>query len=315
MGSVVISVDAELGWGFHDFPTPPAHRIESSREGWKTLQSLLDAHEIPATWAVVGHLLLETCDGRHDDHPAPEGWFECERTDWAGRPELRFGSDLVRSIRESPVLHEIGCHTFSHVRFDDPETTTEIARAECARSLELAARWGLEFDSFVFPRNGVGHRDVLAEQGFTVYRGRTTTPPGPRGVFDVLVRGRSPLVQPEIDEYGLVNLPASTFCFAFEGPLRTVCQSLWDDPIVALCRKSIDEAAAGDGIFHLWLHPNNLVSDREIDRMRVILSYLAECRDETELCVETMGAVGRRVNGQARVRTSYRPRAVDVHER
>ncbi|WIV67856.1 polysaccharide deacetylase family protein [Natrialbaceae archaeon AArc-T1-2] len=300
MGSVVVSLDAELGWGFHDLADPPTDRIENARRGWQTLLELFERFEVPATWAVVGHLMLETCNGEHADHPAPDGWFERERTSWRDREDLRFGPDLVRAVLASDVEHELGCHSFSHVLFGEADTSSDLARAELRRCHELAAEWGLELESFVYPRNDVGHREALSEAGIRAYRGSTPTPEGVRGVLGTLA-GQSLLVEPHVDEYGLVNVPASTFLFGFEGPIRTVAESVWEDPMVATARRGIDQATANDGVYHLWLHPNNLVDDRDRERMRAVLAYLARRRDETDLTVETMGEVARRVQNDSSV--------------
>ncbi len=294
MGSVVISLDAELGWGFHDLPALPAERVARARWGWKQTLELLDAYEIPATWAVVGHLMLGECDGRHENHPTPPGWFERERTDWADRPDLRFGTGLVSAILDSPIGHEIGSHSFSHVLFDDADTTADIARAECERAIEIAEEWGLSLRSFVFPRNEVGHRDVLADTGFSTYRSRADDPEGAHAVVRDVLRPTSLLVTPSIDEFGLVDVPPSLFAFGFEGSLRRIGETLCDDPMVALAHRGIDQAVAGDGVFHLWFHPNNVTTDRDAQRMRRIFAYLARRRDETSLQVETMGQIGRR---------------------
>ncbi|WP_114576527.1 polysaccharide deacetylase family protein [Saliphagus sp. LR7] len=295
MGSLVISIDAELGWGFHDLADPPESRVESGRRGWRRLLALLDRFDVPATWAVVSHLMLDRCDGRHADHPAPPGWFERERGAWADRPDLRFAPDLVAGILAADPDHELAAHSFSHVLFGDPETTPEIAREEYERSREIAARWGLVVDSFVYPRNDVGHLDVLADCGFRAYRGRSPTPEGIRGVADAAIRDRSSLVHPRIDEFGLVSIPASLFAFGFEGRLRSIAESVWTDPIVARARRGIDRAATDDGVFHLWLHPNNLRATRDDDRMAAILEYAAEVRAESALEIETMGEVADRV--------------------
>ncbi|WP_254764790.1 polysaccharide deacetylase family protein [Natrinema marinum] len=307
MGSVVISLDAELGWGFHDLPEPPAERIESGRRGWNSMLELLAEFDVPATWAVVGHLMLEDCDGVHTKHPAPEGWFERERTDWADREDLRFGRDLVSGILESDADHELASHSFSHVLFGRPETDRQLAVAELERSIEIAADWGQSIDSFIYPRNDIGHRDVLAEQGLTAYRGRSPTRDGVRGVFDSTIRDRSMLVEPTVDEHGLVNVPASMFLFGFEGRARTVAESIWEDPMVVLARRGIDEAARTDGLFHMWLHPNNLTHERDDRRMRAILSHLERRRSATDLTVETMAAVARRTAGPTTVSEQATP--------
>ncbi len=307
MGSVVLSLDAELGWGFHDMETPPPQRVEAGRRGWSVMLELLSEFEIPATWGVVGHLMLDACDGRHADHPAPEGWFERERTEWRDREELRYGPDLVSDLLAADVDHEFASHSFSHVLFGDPDTDRELAVAELERSREIAAEWGETIDSFIYPRNSVGHRDVLAEQGLTAYRGRTPNHHGARAVFDSTVRDRSFLVEPCVDQHGLVNVPASLFLFGFEGPARTVAESIWTDPMVTVARRGIDEAARSDGLLHLWLHPNNLTHERDDRRMRTILSYLDRKRAETDLTVETMSDVADRIDVSAGVDGTVSP--------
>ncbi|WP_436346757.1 polysaccharide deacetylase family protein [Natronorubrum sp. FCH18a] len=297
MGSVVLSLDAELGWGFHDLEDPPDERVESGRRGWNVMLELLDEFDVPATWAVVGHLMLEDCDGTHADHPAPPGWFERERGSWRDREDLRFGPDLVTDLLEADADHEFASHTFSHVLFGGAETDRELADAELARATEIAAEWDQSIDSFVYPRNDVDHRDVLADYGISAYRGKSPTRDGVRGVFDSTLRDHSMLVEPEIDEYGLVNVPASMFLFGFEGPARTVAESVWTDPMLELARRGIDDAVDSDGVFHMWLHPNNLTSERDDRRMRSILSYLERKRSSTDLAVETMSDVARRLQG------------------
>ncbi|WP_247728451.1 polysaccharide deacetylase family protein [Halovivax limisalsi] len=318
MGSVVVSLDAELGWGFHDIETPPRERLERARWGWRETLALLDEYDVPATWGVVGHLMLETCDGRHESHPTAPDWFARERADWADRPDRRFGPELVSAVVDSPVDHEIACHSFSHVRFGDPTTSAELARAECERAIEVADERGLSLESFIFPRNEVGHRDVLAASGFLAYRSREPAPEGAVRVLGDVVRSPSLLVTPRIDDVGLVDVPPSLFAFGFEGRLRRLGSALRLDPIVVLARRGIDQAAAGDGIFHLWFHPNNVTTREDVTRLRRILSYVDRVRSRTDLQTETMASVARRTlssapTGEARAPSpaDQRPLATD----
>ncbi len=296
MGTIVFSVDAELGWGFHDEADPPTHRVERSRWGWRQLLSLFEEFDVPATWAVVGHLMLEDCDGHHWDHPAGPAWFARERTTWASRPDLRFGDGLVDRVRSADVDHEIGCHTFSHVEFGDERTSPDVARAELERCEELAADWDLSLKSFVFPRNKVGYRDLLAEYGYESYRGWPQTAAGKgaaRKLAEATVAENEPrLVTPTVDEYGLVNVPPSLFMFGFEGLARRMTAPVFGDPIVAEARRGIDEAIRQDGVYHLWLHPNNLTSVHDVGRLRRVLGYLDTHRHEVSIA--TMGAVAER---------------------
>ena len=298
-GSVVVSVDAELGWGYHDLDSPPAERLEAARPGWATLIDLFEEYEVPATWAVVGHLLLETCDGIHGDHPAPSGWFAREREEWADRPDLRFGRGLVDDLLASDVAHDVGCHSFSHAEFGDPETKREFARAEVEASVDSARERGLHVRSFVFPRNNIGHRDVLADAPFTCYRGHSPVEPAgrlrpARKLWRVLFGGDL-LVQPDVDEYGLVNVPRSLFLFGFEGLPRTLLEPITGDPIVRQVRRGLEQASQEQGLFHVTLHPNDLIGEKEVRRMEAVLSLIETYRRESSVEVETMGDVADRV--------------------
>ncbi|PSP74816.1 polysaccharide deacetylase [Halobacteriales archaeon QS_3_64_16] len=302
MGSVVLSLDAELGWGFHDLESPPTARIERARTGWERLIECFEAFEVPATWAVVGHLFLEECDAEHAFHPAPEGWFASERGRWRSRPDLRFGEGLIEAIQDSAVAHEIGSHSYSHVVFGDRKTSRTLAAAELEESVSLARERDLSLESFVYPRNDVAHRDVLAEHGLTCYRGRA-----PARELDDVPGGRPlrklreatidapPLVEPRRDEFGLVNVPASLYLFGFEGLGRSIAQSIWADPVVRGAKRGIDAAARREGVFHIWLHPNNIVAPRDLKRMETILAYLADQRDRGAVSIETMVEVAERV--------------------
>lgn len=304
MGTVTLSVDAELGWGWHDLASPPAARIEAARDGWKQLQALFDEFRIPATWAIVGHLLLDECDGRHSDHPAGPDWFDHERGEWQDRRDILFADGLVEDLRSASVDHDIGNHTFSHLPLESPGTSRETARAELERSVEAADARGISLDSFVYPRNKEGHRDLLAEYGFRTYRGRRPTmwldENDALGKVTKVVRGTfpgtgPPVVEPSVDEYGLVNIPASLYLFGFEGPAKTLAKTVYADPIVVKAQRCIDAAADSDEVCHLWLHPNNLIDEGDYLRLRAILSYIDERRQAGDVDVATMTSVAERV--------------------
>jgi len=299
MGSIVISVDAELGWGYHDLPRPPTDKIKAARWGWKRLLDLFDRFEIPATWAVVGHLFLEECDGIHEEHPTLDSWFARERGEWRSRPELRFAQGLIDELMKADVGHEIGCHSFSHVDFGAPEMSREIAVAEVQASLAAARQRGISLQSFVFPRNNVAHLDVLAASSFTCYRGNS--PVRPQGHLRPLwklsraILGHELLVEPYVDKYGLVNIPRSMYLYGFEGLPRSTVEPFIGDPIVRQIRQGIEQVALRDGLFHLSLHPNDLTSKQKLRRIETVLATIDEQRDESSLSVDTMGEVAERV--------------------
>ena len=138
-GVFTLSLDFELIWGTLADYGPDAFSAAVERERAEVFDRLLDLlieFEIPATWCVLGHLLLGSCsavDGVKHPEITPPGempadrWFAhdpCtdERTD-----PLYYGLSLVERIRACPVPQEVGGHSFSHALFGDGLTTRETA--------------------------------------------------------------------------------------------------------------------------------------------------------------------------------------------
>lgn len=301
-GSLVFSVDAELAWGLHDLHplTEKEHqRCRQARARWLTLLELFETYDIPATWAIVGHLLTDDEQYR-EQHPLSETWFETAVSGIENQPDQWLARDLIEAVQTSPVEHELGSHSFSHVIFSD--VSPDIAEAECRLAREVGRNHEIDFTSFVFPRNEIAHREVLAESGFQCYRGTQPNEflsiPGFRGLGllagSVLGRVAPPTVTPSVDEFGLVTIPASVFMGGFRGQPWTGLASLNGDPAVKLIRRGIDRASENGEMFHLWLHPHDLTNSRYIDRVRKILSYVSMKRRQGEIRIETMGDVAER---------------------
>jgi len=70
----------------------------------------------------------------------------------------------VEWIRKAHVGHEIASHSFVHIYYGDPEYGNSVARAELAVPVAAAPK-DITLKSFVFPRDQVGHLDVLREHG------------------------------------------------------------------------------------------------------------------------------------------------------
>jgi len=307
-GVFTLSLDFELIWGTLDLFGPEAFRQACEFERAQVvdrLLRLLAELEIPATWCVLGHLFLARCapqDGRrHPEIVPPQhawcpDWFQHDGGgDESGQP-IFYGRSLVEKIRSCPVSQEIGCHSFSHVIFGDRGCSRETARSEVAACVRLARELGLELRSFAFPRNSVGHLDVLREHGFRCYRG-----PGPRWyerddapgalgrlahLADVLSAAEPATVLPEATESGLWNIPGSMIYFPMHGVRRYVPVSRR----VARALKGLRAAAAGGRVFHLWFHPTNLAdeADAMFAGLREILAQAARLRAEGALRILPM---------------------------
>ncbi len=318
-GSVVFSVDAELAWGVHDLhplSDEQVQRCQQARTRWRQLLDLFEMSETPATWAIVGHLLTD--DWRYGtSHPLYPEWFEVAYDGFENDSSQWLGRDLIDAVALASVEHEIASHSFSHVIF--PEIDAAVAAAECRLARTVGNQYGFECTSFVFPRNKIAHRDVLAECGFTCYRGlrpsRLPAIPGLRGLgllAGSLTGGVTPpTVTPVVDEFGLVNVPASMFLGGFRGQPWSSVAAVTADPAVKLARKGIDRAGERDELFHMWLHPNDLTSQRYIDRVSEILAYVELKRRQGDIRVETMADVARRVSSTTDTTVGSAPTPVE----
>jgi peptidoglycan/xylan/chitin deacetylase (PgdA/CDA1 family) len=311
-GIFTLSLDFELVWGTVDVRGPEPYRrtCEIERElVLDRLLELLSEFGISATWCVVGHLFLSSCspqDGvKHPEIVRPShswvsgDWFSHDPCGSESSDPTFYGSSLIDRIRSCPVKQEIGCHTFSHVIFGDPGCSRETAASELAACVRLAGDRGLKLRSFAFPRNRVGHLDVLREYGFACYRGPEPvwyeSSRVPRllkrlgHVSDVISARRPPIVVPEKSAEGVWNIPASMMLFPMRGPRRYIPVSVR----VRRAVKGLERAAAEGRIFHLWFHPTNLVDEQEqmIAGLRSVFECVDRLRRASRIAVAPMREV------------------------
>lgn len=131
----VISIDTESIWGrmYSDVKAILLNNPKRWRDSIDVLLNLFEKYDIPATWAIVGHLFLDHCEKEdgiaHKNMPkSKEDWYDCDPCTDIHRDPLYYGKDIVEKIISSPVGHEIGYHSFSHVVFS--ECSREVAEAE-----------------------------------------------------------------------------------------------------------------------------------------------------------------------------------------
>ena len=309
-GVFTLSVDFELLWGTVDKHGPERFRAACELERREILDRLLnlfEEFETPATWCIVGHLFLSQCrrkNGRkHPEIVRPthawlqQDWFAHDPCDREHDGHLFLGRSLVEKIRACRVPQEIGCHTFSHVIFGDAGCSRATAESELTECVRLAREMGIELRSFAFPRDRVGHLDVLREHGLVCYRGREPhwyerrKLPEPlrrlASLVGVLVASEPPVVLPEWQAAGIWNIPGSMIYFPNHGLRRHI-------PIALRVRravKGLNAAAREKKIFHLWFHPTNLADDTEAMFMglRAILQHAHELRTRGALALMPMG--------------------------
>lgn len=309
-GVFTLSLDFELIWGTVDHGGPErfcrACKVEREVVVDRLL-ALLAEFDISATWCIVGHLFLSSCapqgEVKHPEIVRPshswseEDWFEHDPCGSEQTDPVFYGASLIDKIRTCRVPQEIGCHSFSHVIFGDEGCSRQTAVSELAECVRLARERGIELRGFAFPRNQVGHLDVLREHGVTCYRGpepvwyeRAGMPHMVKRVghlADVLSARRPPVVVPEESISGLWNIPGSMLYFPMHGRRRYIPLSRR----VRRAVKGLERAAVERRIFHLWFHPTNLADETErmFAGLRSIFERVDGLRSAGRVAVAPMG--------------------------
>ncbi len=306
-GTMVVSLDLELCWGRFDKVPVPVLEADAAEERIqiKRLLALLDRYEIPATWAIVGHLMLGGC-ARHDGaahaevRPRPEyswfpkDWYAYDPCTSAIQSPGWYAPDILEWIRETRVRHEIASHSFAHIYYGDPECGATAARADLIAAVAAASQHDVPLRSFVFPRNQVGHLDVLRAQGIRAYRGADPTRfRRTKGVLyktlsflDQLLGLPPKAVRAEEVMPGLWNIPGNHFYMARNGIRKMI-------PMASRVRKGkqgIRQAIRTGGVYHLWFHPFNLNADADamLSGLEQLFAYARRLRDQGVLDISTM---------------------------
>lgn len=300
----VISIDTEMAWGISHRPSEryhyPAERVDLAR-----LIELFDRYRIPATWAVVGHLMLERCEPaggvRHPeiirpDFPwLPGDWFDHDPCTDVSRNPDRYAPDLVRLITEAEVDHEIASHGFSHMMAGEPGCSREAFESELRAAVAAAASHELTLRSIVYPRNSIGHVDLLRAHGFVAYRGRSVRPPAAgrwQRLVDRAVGSERTVVRPAL-ENTLWNLPASVL---YDLDRHRRSRQLW----VRQIERRLGQAVRRSALFHLWFHPHNLRAEPEaaLSGLERLCRAAARHREAGRLDTVTMGTLADRLTIQ-----------------
>jgi peptidoglycan/xylan/chitin deacetylase (PgdA/CDA1 family) len=309
-----LTFDTELIWGSFDHATPAAFErtYPDIRGTIRSIVGLLERYEISATWAVVGHLFLSQCRRSsngiaHPELPRPRqrwrpgDWYASDPCTDRTRDPLWYGEDILDLLQAARTPQEIGCHSFSHVLFGDPDLTREAVDADLEACIELAARRGIELRSFVFPRNSEGHHEALAAHGFTAFRGADPTRYGalPRPLFrpaHLLTHalGAPPPVSLPYEHLpGLWNIPGSTLFIHRSGLRRAITRPAR----IRRLKLGMRRAERSGGVFHLWTHPFNLANDPPylLGVLESALQWASQLRELGRIAIDPMGAVSQRM--------------------
>ena len=305
-GAFTLSLDLELAWGTRGRPraadVPPF--LAGTRNAIRQLLNLLEEYEIPATWVAVGALWMPSEDGV-SKHP----WLRTTRLaevpagDSHSQPDW-YAEDILADLGRCRVPQELGCHTLTHIYVKPGAAGRQELERELVQCLALFEQLGLPRPrSFIFPKAKMAHFELLAEQGFSAYRGPENkwfeSLPGqlPRAalrLLDAKLALAPRVLKPRCVHESLWMVPASQFYSPFMSVGRRV--SVADRVNKAL--KGLHKAVRNRGVYHLWTHPFNLGCDTEqlLRGLRQVFAEVARLRDAGQLEPISMGDMADRLN-------------------
>lgn len=298
----ILSLDCEGKWGMADKITSyHDHHLTTAKlsEAYAKLLALFDRYEIPVTFAFVMALLLSAEEQRDKDHLFPtcdagSRWLSRFRDAQAcGALEGWTHPELLDQVREKK-RHEIACHGFSHLPLD-ASITSGAAEAEFGACKQVAAMRGIALETLVFPRNQVGHLDLLKPNGFAGFRDRLTRPGGKVGMLMALAselninERTQPARAPAAGEP--VRIPAGYF-FNWRVGMRKRVPRV----VTKLRWKKLLERSGGGDVVHLWLHPHNIITGPEtLASLEEILREVADRRHQGKVEALTQADYCRRI--------------------
>ncbi len=291
-GYFLFSLDTELGWGYFDMDDLRSWKFsrDGSRER-KSIELLLDIFDefnIIATWALVGHLFFEKC----------EQCDICPILDWRGKyrvfediyktnAPLWYGADIAEMLHTRGTQHEIAFHGYTHQVFDENTMSYVDAEIQIREGLRMAGRAGVTPHAVCFPRNKIGYLNTFQENGFTCYRGDEPVPWAHNlrligraiKTVDHIFSMSTPFVyEPnEVESSGLVNLPSSQCFFGFSWKTERILDSLNLHKLrIRRMIRGVKKAAEERKVFHVWAHPCDFKTAKDVEKLRYLLSAVAD---------------------------------------
>jgi hypothetical protein len=294
IGQVTISIDLELAWGVWDTATADDLRLaeRAERPICAMLLDLLARYQVPATWLMVAALLDEDSARSHP-----------------GSKSCWYAPDVIERIVAARVRHEIGSHSGRHVYYDRISPDKAQDDLDFAKGVHHANDLG--FESFAFPRNAVGHVNILEGAGIRVMRSRDvgflrTAHHGGRlsaraaNYIDQLLPVPPRPSFPETLGQ-LVDIPGSMQMLGRNGLRRFLLPQVTRAKLLL----GLERARRDGGTFHLWFHPSNFYYRRD-EQLTTLAWFLERATDEASrgrIEFRTMSSYAARVGADMVART------------
>lgn len=276
----IVSFDCEGKWGAADHLTPRHHQIltnERLAEAYRTLTDILAAHDLRATFAFVGLLILSP-----DEQEMCRSWFEglpAAGRQWASAYEeaRRRGTldgwsapELLDIVRRGGG-HEVGSHGFSHLVIDEAALGRDDLRYELSGLRLLSSVKGLSVTTLVYPRNVKGYVDELPSAGLLGFRDSIPTTGSAAVSFSRELR-----VFERAEHHASLNRPVAIPGGAFLNWRARLRKRIPVGVTVQRWTSALRNAIETRRVVHLWSHPHNFIDgDSQAELFDRILSVAA----------------------------------------
>lgn len=294
----LLSLDCEMLWGTRAYGG--LQKYPYLKEGlsscYDKLLESLENHKVRATFAFVGAMGLSREEfGALNLPPLKEAYLRRHKLCYEESeeyPELYFSPQTIEKVCASSIDHEIGSHSFSHIRFDHPYMDAHVAQFEWDTSYQVLSKFKEDVRSFVFPENRVGHVESFYKSPFSIYRSRdrywysSLSQQKLLHFLDQSITSSPYSVSREKDTHGNNCVSGSQMFLAYDGVRSCIPDFIRFKKV----KNGIDKAIESSQVFHWWFHPWNLASSpRMFEVFAKVLEYVAKKRDEGLLDIVTMG--------------------------
>jgi hypothetical protein len=290
-GSVTFSFDCEGKWGMADISSNWDANLTQVNllKTYEFILETLKDYDISATFAFVGAFtesrevfLDETLPCLSSDNYSK--WLDYSKFRIMDKNEEGwFMPELLNLVKEYNV-HEIASHGYTHIPF------SMLNHRDARTELKLIRQWAkknkIECSTLVYPRNMIGHNNLLKEYGIFGYRDEPDAITDHRVPKVIKTLIEETWVLKKSQQFELIEpckIPGGVFINWRYGFRNFV------PPLVSLLkyRSMINDAILRNQVAHFWTHPHNFITSPSTKNLfKNLCEEVSIQRDKSKLVVK-----------------------------
>lgn len=300
-GEITLSMELELGWGSHMSSKYNRYSFRRKKESHylKKLLDICDEYNVPITFNIVGKLFAETSAGDDNSELYPDGWWcDYENAD-DDLAQLFHAPDLIETIIDADVDHELATHTYTHVMVD--EVSTECFEHELVNFKRTCDVWGVEQPvSFVSPRHRQFDPDTLTNHDIRVARVPDPNESSSKNIVSVwMLLRKHPVRKPEFEDGILKTYSSSYPSLTYSGVLPK--GQLGSDPQFRLLpvrmrqylqqrylRDGVNRAVEQNSNAHFWTHLWDMSNEPQWKPIKKFIRWLGQRAESDDVDIRRM---------------------------